>query len=193
MYNSSVWIDSSYPDDVVYHMQNHYRAVALAMLQKQGLTVDIFKNILNIAAGYPFTLVSGIVEVDSTDGSNYYLKQYPMMDEISGETSFIYKIPKTETLLVSNGDILDFYSPLVSGVEYYDYFSDSDSWFASYDPFGVVPLDEMKELDFLVNKRRVVGITRKLSAYYSYDFTFLGKLLSRITPKDIILLYKEIS
>lgn len=192
-YEGDDWLDLSYPDEVIQHTQNHYRATSLVMLRRMGMTGEIFDRILNVSLGYPFALVSGILEIDSSDPTDYYINQYPLADEIGTSTTFTYKIPKSVTLKVSNEEIVDFYQPLVSGIEYYDYFKDGDSWYSSFDPGDLVPLNDIKELDFLVNTRRIIGITRKEISGYNYNFKYFGKLMAKIFPKECIVLYKEIT
>ena len=109
-----IWLNSQLPDPIAIHTQNHYRALALVHLIKDGVSVDSLQKILNITTGYPFAFFSGKVSGIEEMDNNYIVTQY-IMDSTD---TLGYKIPNSYSLCVSSGQDLDFYNPLISGIDY---------------------------------------------------------------------------
>lgn len=187
------WIEMDFPAPVLEHTKNHYRAVALTMLRKEAPTVDTIFKLANVALGFPFALFPGVVYITEETGS-FLIKQYAFKSSITTEDipTVSYRISNTLALNFEDGEMLDSYAPLIKdSVKYYDYTKDGDTWFSSFDINNVVPLKTCAELDFLVNKKRVVGIERTNLSGYNYNFKFFEQLMVKVMPEDCILLYKE--
>lgn len=181
------------PSQVIQHSQNHFRATAISILKKQGLTAHNLIKLSNIALGAPFTLVSGIVEIDYSDGYAW-VYQYPFQTTIAGSTSYCYRFPESQVLNFQSNDIVDFYEPICSGlVEYYDIFNHSSDVFDAIDIDGSIPLqsNSTQTIDYNVNINRSILIQKNRDISYPYSFTYFTNLMKKIFPKDMILFFKE--
>lgn len=193
-YSGVNWIELSAPSAVIQHTQNHFRAVAVSILQRQGLTFYNLWKIANITLGFPFTLVSGIVSVIDK-GDSWHIHQYPFQTTIAGETSFVYTVGKNFSLNFRDGDIVDSYEPIWDGAVFCrDYFSTFIDYFEAFDRYSKIPLEEIQniEIDRELNIKRIVSIQRTRTAGYNYNFTYFFNVMKRLFPKDLLLYYKEI-
>lgn len=175
------WIDKNLPIPVLEHMHNHYRAAGIIILSRESSSIKTFKRILNIALGYPFSIYDGYCTI-TNDGDFYNIVQ--TIDSVSTIT---YKISTNYSLLIQDGDYLTRYQELVSGITYND-LKDSD-WFSTFDTYNEIPLVDVNNIDFALNKNRIVAITAE--KYFGYNVNFLENTLKRIISNDIIFFFKH--
>lgn len=197
-YNTFQWISSTLPTNVVFHIQNHYRAVALTILKKGNRTLDNLDRIVSIIFGKPFAVTEGVVSIDDvSDVNNHIINQYAFLTSVPSATipSIIYKVPKTYTLTITTGTYVNYFDSLLKNyIVTYEHFRDSDNWHSTYDPSNVVSLNVSSgtNTDYQLNIKRVYAIENIHSTDFTYSANLVFKILNQVIEKDIITLVKEI-
>ena len=194
-YNTYIWLDIGTPDTVSYHIQNHYRAVALTILKKTAVSMLSLKSIINILTGNPFFLVPGIIRVTHTEGEGAMkmISQYGYATVLPEDTvtpTMTYVFPIGLPCSLTTGTYVEQFSPIIDVVDVYD-INDGDAWLSQFDV--VSPSDPESLLDYEISHRKIVGAKRIRLSQFTYNSKMLFKYLRGVIKKDIIFLYKEIA
>jgi len=179
---TNTWVDVDFPEPVIQHYHQHYRIMALKFLIKNVTNITNFKKLINVALGYPFSLYEGVCAITTED-------DFHTIVQTVGTETVTYKIPDTYTLSVLDGDTLDYFQELIEGITYYDI--KSTDWYADFDTDNVIPLVGVQNIDFALNKNRIVAV--EAMSYFGYNSKFLGELLTRVLPSNVIFFFKSSS